>query len=66
MSEAKCNWCGSSIGVKWQLIEFGATEILASCSNHLDVWSFSEQYPMEASTFDTLEEAQLALIKRQL
>jgi uncharacterized Zn finger protein len=66
MSEAKCNWCGSNVDVKWQLIEFRTTEILASCSNHFDVWSFSKQYPAEASTFDTLEEAQLALIKRSL
>lgn len=69
MSEAKCHVCESTVGVKWQIVEFSFEPdgIYPSCDMHLEIaWSFTDEHPMEASTFDTLEEAQLALVKRQL
>lgn len=66
MVKAKCRLCGSRVGLVWQVVPFTDRYVIRSmCSEHVNTFGFAE-YSKEESTFNTLEEAQVALIKRSL
>jgi hypothetical protein len=67
MVEEKCGSCGSTVGLIWLIIPIpDGDRLMAICPKHDYPYYFTQEYPREASTFDTLEEAQVALVKRSL
>lgn len=65
--EEKCRSCGSTVVLIWLIIPVpNGDKVTAVCPKHTYGYYFTRKYPKKASTFNTLEKAQVALIKRSL